>query len=280
MANVASVCTSQTPSWYPTQVLSACGNKVYRAWFFCHQTLVETCRRYVSPAIGACWGMVFLEAHTLMRASWHTFKKYRKNPKEYGLEPVNLSKQTQNPVLLIHGAAGSWNYLGDLATSLTKEKRSVFVINLGSGQPTNEKREKIYNKIEEIHKANKTLKIDIVAHSMGGNLALYSAFEESCSTIDKQGDLIFARTKKAHPLVAKVITIALPADEKELSWIKEIGKVKEFFNVTAKYEGLMGHKKCALEADQTCEINAAHIGIVFQKETQSAVNNFLSRRIK
>ncbi len=201
-------------------------------------------QQHISFALAAIYGMLFLEGHTICKATWYTLKKYRKDPQMYGLNQWNGTNYRHRPILLLHGAVGSWFYLGDLAITLRNANIPMFVIDLGFGLPTEEIRRKIFNKIEEIRRLysnfdgkidddfyavqneRQTLNIiqeeastrklirashgdeitrtasnstnsniiplvDIVAHSNGGTIALYSTFTEDCSYIDEQSNLKF-----------------------------------------------------------------------------------------
>ena len=259
---------------------------IYVLWFWIHRYLTEQIKKHVSPAFGAFYGMLLLEGHTICRTVWYGLVKYRKEPHVYGFDGIQLEQRDHRPVLLLPGAVGSWPYLGDLATALRSANIPVFVINIGVGLPNEAMRRAIFHKIQHIREmiaslgADKsTAVVDIVAHSNGGNLGLYSAFDDRCCTINDRGELIFVDEPKANPFVGKVITVALPTNAEELNWMKQINKANNLFNVNAKYDALMSHKICALTneyASQTMEISAAHVGIVFQNETHQQVINFLN----
>ena len=222
--------------------------------------------------------MLILEGHTIIKAAWYTMKTYRKDPKTYGFNEFDSTEARHGPVLLLHGAVGSWSYLGDLATALKAAHIPVFVINLGAGQPAEEARQKVTDKIKEINSVSGDGLVDIVAHSNGGNLALYSIFTRECSTIDERGVLEFRDAPVANPQIGKVITIALPSDEAEVDWMRQINKVHDLFNINAQFDALMGHKKCALIKElssHATDVNAGHIGIVFQRVTYERVLQFL-----
>ncbi|CAF2695177.1 unnamed protein product [Rotaria sp. Silwood2] len=92
--------------------------------------------------------MLILEGHTLCKAVWYTLKKYRKDPQVYGLNQWNETHcRRRRPVLLLHGAVGSWSYLGDLAVLLESVHIPVFIINLGFELPTEEIRKQVFKKI-------------------------------------------------------------------------------------------------------------------------------------
>ena len=254
----------------------------YESWFYGNRAIVGMLR-HLSPAVGAAWAMVSLEGHTLAKAAWYTWQKYRKVPSEYGLElNFNMGHQGNRPVLLLHGAVGSWNYLGDLATSLQEKGYPVFVLNVGSGMVTDAMRDDVYKKIDQIrenyfHALGTETVVDIVAHSMGGNLAVAAAFAKEGSYIDAKGDLQFetGRVKKATSSVGKVITLAMPSNREEAGWMQEIGKIEDLFNIRAKYDALMGHKECALAESHVLNIDAGHVGIVFHPKTVDAISSFL-----
>ena len=232
-----------------SQPTSDWGLKIYENWFFFNKKIVETFKQ-ASPALGVFLGMASLEGHTLLRAAWYSFSEYGKSPESYGLEQIHKIHEGQRPVLLIHGAAGSWPYLGDLATSLTEAKIPVFVISLGTGAPTEEKLSAILEKVQTIQDLyrktlHKDVAVDLVAHSMGGNLALAAAFTKECSFFDKEGDLQFNQIPSANPNIGKVVALALPSNAAEVSWFQQAGKINDLFNINAKYDALMGHKQCA-----------------------------------
>ncbi|CAF3427264.1 unnamed protein product [Rotaria socialis] len=184
----------------------------------------------------------------MCNALWYIPKKYRKNPNVYGLNQLNETPYCRHrPVLLLHGAVDAWSYLGDLAAVLKTTNIPAFVINLGFGLPTEE-------------------------------TPLYSAFTQDCSYIDRESNLKFRSTPEANPLIGKVIAIALPSNLTETNWMREINKLDDLFNVNAKYDAIMDHKKCALaeELPWSVEyIDAGHIGIVFNRSTYSQVLQFL-----
>ena len=247
--------------------------QIFLLWFFVQKFIVELLKNYVSPMLGLAYGMIVLEAHTLCRAAWYTFYKYRQDPTAYGFNTIHSDRR---PVLLLHGAVGSWSYLGDLARALRLAQIPVFVLNHGFGSPTDEIRRKVFAKIEEIRRLiNDRSPVDLVAHSNGGNLALACAFTEECSFIDAQGELQFHREPSAYPHVGKIITVALPTSRTELEQVRQIKKENDLFNLNAHYDGLMGHKICALDLQHRVDINSAHIGIVFQKKTYESVLELL-----
>lgn len=248
---------------------------LYLIWFYIQKCIVDLLKNYVSPIVGLTYGMILLEAHTLCKAAWYTIYKYRGNPLTYGFNAIHSEHR---PVLLLHGAVGSWSYLGDLAASLQQAKFSVFVLNHGFGLPSDEIRRKVFEKIDEIRcLTNNQLSVDLVAHSNGGNLAFCSAFTEQCSFIDHQGKLQFRDEPQANPHIGKIITVALPTNEKEFELMCRINKENDLFNINAQYDGLMSHKICALSSDRRRDVNAAHIGIVFQTNAHEHIVEFLSK---
>lgn len=308
--------------------ISMVGRNVYIVWFYINKFLVETMRQHISPAVGAIYGMLFLEGHTICKAVWYTLRKYRKNPEVYGLNQWNETNYRRRPVLLLPGAAGSWAYLGNLAVALKNAHIPVFVVDLGFGLPSEEMRKKILTKVEEIRRlysnfnqqtddkssveqietqslytiqeetsmmkllrtnhGNETTQtttnsnviplVDIIAHSNGGNMALYSAFTEDCSYIDEQGNLQFRSEPQANSNIGKVITIALPSNQTETNWMCEINKIDDLFNINAKYDALMAYKKCALKSELPSHveyIDAGHIGIVYSPTIHNRILQFL-----
>ncbi|CAF2944898.1 unnamed protein product [Rotaria sp. Silwood2] len=84
--------------------------------------------------------------------------------------------------------------------------------------------------------------VDIVAHSNGGNLALYSTFTQDCSYIDGDGNFKFRSSPQSNPHIGKIITVALPSNQTEVNWMRQINKLDNLFNVNAKFNALMAYK--------------------------------------
>ena len=267
-----------------TVLIRSLGHVIYLTWFWVNQFLVNVVKRHLSPMLSVTLGMLLLEGHTLCKAAWYTWKKYCRDPKEYGFDQFETVKHDHRPVLLLHGAVGSWSYLGDLAVALQAANIPVFVINLGFGLPTEKTRRDVFEKIRAIRKfcaregENGASLVDIVAHSNGGNLALYSAFTSECSFIDEQGEFRFRDVPQANGDIGKIITIALPCNAEEVHQMQQIGKENDLFNINAKYDALMSHKKCALVGalySHAVEISAGHVGIVFLHSTSEQVIRYL-----
>ncbi|MDN3504737.1 MAG: hypothetical protein P0S95_04085 [Rhabdochlamydiaceae bacterium] len=100
---------------------------VYSTWYRVVKNVTEGLNHRVSPAVGSTVGMILSEAHVLVKAAYHTFVKYSKSADHYlGLNCVNTTPLVaKNPVILVHGAAGSWNYMGDLALALREKGHHV-----------------------------------------------------------------------------------------------------------------------------------------------------------
>lgn len=103
------------------------------------------------------------------------------------------------PVVLIQGFLGTSAVLGPLARFLTRKGRNVFLIDLGyiNIQDIRQSAEKIHFEIERIMdqyaKKEGFSRVDIVAHSMGGLIALY-----------------YTRKLGGHRLVRKLVTLGTP----------------------------------------------------------------------
>lgn len=281
----AGVCSS--PVFLPVVLLC---RLLYFIWYQLNKFVVDILQKHVSFAAGALFGTLVFEGYTIGKAAWYTWAKYRADPSTYGLNQWRTEERDRRPVLLLHGAAGSWSYLGDLAVALRRANVPIFVLNLGMGQVSNEMRKKVYNQIEEIRSSyprsttngqdggNRLPLVDIVAHSNGGNIALDSAFTETCSYIDEQGLLQFRSAPKVNPSVGKIITVALPSNAEETKWIRDAGKTSDLYNINARFDVLMAYKRCALAEErpsQVQSVDAAHIGIVFDHLTVTYILRFL-----
>ncbi len=195
--------------------------------------------------------MLLTEPHILCKALWYTKRTYAKDPLKYGFNTVTDEQKDHRPVLLFHGAVGSWNYLGDLAKNLKEAAIPVFVINLGMQLSPEERQRQVVAKIDEIQniylqKFGKAPKVDLVAHSMGA----FTAFD--------------AARSEAHPRIGKVITLAMPSSA------EEVAQVSALYNINAQFDALMGYKQCALVGErskQAYEVPSGHVGIVFKEHT-------------
>ena len=254
-------------------LFQATGKALYNGWFQINKFIGNLLRECSFTKTAALHGMVSIEPLTLARVAWKTAFTFSKAPKEYGLE-TKISDKT--PVLLLHGAAGNWHYLGDLAKTLTDRDIPVFVLNLGSGFASEEKRAAVHSKIKEIGALFNGSKVDIVAHSMGGSLAHASLFSPSTSSINEEGSLLFQGDPIEAKGIGKVITLALPYEASEMAPIKTINKVHDIYNITAKYDLLVGHKSCALEKDHSTPIDTTHIEIVYDKRAQDTLATYLN----
>lgn len=266
-----------TPSlWMETA--STISATIYTLYFKAVKCFVEALSAMHLRPVGVSLGMLFSEFSTLAKASYYHLFRYTKVAQEYGLNQVI---QDRPPVLLLHGAAGSWSYLHDLAQSLKAEGFSVFVMSLGSPHPTEEKREIILQKIEEIRDLYEVApQVDLVAHSMGGYLALYSTLSQASTTIDdEKGEIVCTQDQplQIDERIGRVVTLAMPYDAKERDLLVQAGKVADVYNVLAEYDALMGHKACALDEEHAQVVNAGHIGIVFQQEAHQAAARFLCK---
>jgi len=270
--------TSTTPS-----SLSIPG-PVYETWFKANKGIIDQLKTMEAPgpALGALQGMALLEPHMMVRSGWYEQARFSGNPKNYGFDTIENTMSEKHPVLLLPGAIGTWNYLGDLARSLKQAGIPVFTIDTGAGATSDDKLKRVNKKILEIRTLyQNSTSVDIVAHSMGANLALAVAYDEASVFIDAEGNLAFREDKplEANPLVRKIITLANPLIKSEVESLKQIEKIDHFFNIIAKYDGIMGHKQPGLVGDvahQAEEVENGHIGIVFDSEVHQKIIHKLS----
>ncbi len=240
--------------------------------------------------LGKLFGTLLLEPHTLARAGFYEHIRFRKSSKSYGLDQFKPEHKGKAPVLIIPGLVGSWRYLNDLEQRIMESGRAVFTIEMPKSIPTDESRKHIQQRVEEIRQQyletfkEESPKVDLVAHSMGSNHALCAMFTEETSHISK-GDLVLHRHSltpedRAYPNIGKLVTVALQSDAMDLRSLEIADSVNRLYNVIAKYDILMGHKKKTLlerGSDHAVETDSGHIGIVYDKKAHEAVVNFLDR---
>jgi len=242
---------------------------LYSAYFSVNSAIVRCYKRVGLPTLGAIHGMLSLESGAIARGLRYTKKKYAKTPESFGLNTFFESDKGKTPILMLHGAAGSWNYMGDVAVSLREKGRPVFVVDMGGGIASEEKRLLVHSQIEEIReKYQKQFgmacpDIDLVAHSMGGVTAYNASFDTSTSAVTATGDLEFSGDPIAKEGIGRVYTMALPYSSSEVLNFEAIGKGDKIFTLLAKYDALMGDKESAARSRS---VNAGHIGIVFSED--------------
>lgn len=264
---------------------SRLGSAVYQglraAHFHVVSGAVKTLNAVGLQAIGAMVGMLALEPGTLVKATKHSYWDYRGEPEQYQLDAY-VAAAEKRPILLLHGAAGSWNYMGDLATELKNKGYPVFVISLGMGIPGEDERQRVMHKIEAIRNLylnnnEEAPRVDLVAHSMGANVALAAAFTpDTVGLVD--GSITHTHAipgANANDYVGKVITLANPTEEHELEMFREALKAGDLYNITAKYDALMGHKTPAL-TERIHELDAKHIDIVYHQNLADRIAGFLN----
>lgn len=242
--------------------------KIYETYFYAMKGLVEGLSKRGYREIGVLAGMMLTETPAVLRALAYTII-FRKQPK---WEPSEGAKH----VLLMHGALGNCRYMHDLATYLEKRGIKVSVIDTGTGEASNEKWKQVFAKVVEIRESylEKGVypKIDIVAHSMGGYQGLFSMF---ANPEIKEGKVTNREELRPQGMVGKLITLAMPLDQEEADLLRRVDKLKDTYNINAKYDALMGHKTPALDPQHNSEVSAGHIGIIYNQEAFTQVADII-----
>lgn len=251
-------------------------DRIYEKWFGVNKNMIDGLKQMNAPgpALGAMQGMAVLEPHTIVRAAWYEHFRFADTPQSYGFESLNATTSTQPPVLLLPGAVGTWPYLGDLARALKNAGIPVFVASVGAGGPTDEKLKIVNDKIDEIRAQYiNPPTVDIVAHSMGANVGVATAYKSGSTFFDAEGNLGFrdGALPKADPRVGKVIALANPLTKGELAPLEQAKKIPSVFNILAKFDGIMGHKQPGLAGSHVDEVDAGHIGIVFKPQAHQLI---------
>lgn len=130
----------------------------------------------------------------------NTFRYFRYNLSLKSHREFHYSKESSEPpVILLQGFLGTSSVLKPLDEYLQKQGRNVFVVDLGivNIQDIRESAEKLLFEIERImdeySKRFDFQEVDMVAHSMGGLIALY-----------------YVRRLGGHRLVRNLITLGTP----------------------------------------------------------------------
>lgn len=242
--------------------------------------------------LGLIFGTLFLEIAPSVKTAARRLL-YSADPKTYGFNQFEQSHAKKRPVLLIHGRMGAWSDLAELASSLRTIGMPVFVISLNHSTPTEEDRRRIREFILDIRNQYRAKfpegelpVVDIVGHSLGGDMALYTSFTPNCSYIEEKDEATMGNLKmikgskvRSDATIGKVITIGMPSNSSELEWASLAGKSQDLFNIIGLFDVVMGHKECALEKHaswhkQCKKFEYGHLGLL-NPETYQQVAEWL-----
>jgi len=211
--------------------------KVYKVWF----SVVSSFTGWLRPrstALSAGVAMLSLEGPTLLRATWDIFVRYRKDPEKYGFNgQVNPEDKpaVRGAIVLMHGAVGSWGYMGDLATRLLKEGYYVHAIDLAQCQNIEQC---LQRHVSDACTHSGKQKVTIVAHSNGANVVV---------------DNLNAIAEK----VERFISVAMPIEKSKLEQFPQHIETRA---ILAEFDAVVDNKTNAISS--CIELDAAHIGIV------------------
>jgi hypothetical protein len=268
--------------------------RFYKAYFSFFKGWIDLSTYLKFRGFGLASGTIFLELNSALKAVRRRLK-YLKDPIHYGLNQFNHEHQGKHPVILIHGRMGKWTDLMGLARRLQNAQIPVFLLTLqNSTYPSEADRTQINELVKEIriqyfNRFNEAPpRVDLVGHSLGGDMALYTAFAVDCSYIEEKdfltrGDLQLIKGKQPelNPFIRKVITVGMPSSSQELEWIKATGKERDLFNVVAKFDAVIGHKKSALSdlrPNHVFFVNSGHLGILNSNTYQQVMHWLLAKR--
>lgn len=262
--------------YIPTPIMRATSTirlKVYETYIGAIKFLVDAIRKYISSNLAGVTGMLLSEPHVIIKSIYQT---YRKKPIEEQDEIFLRTNNCTRPVLLLPGAIKDTRYLSEFTESLKKEQLKVFTL-VTTGDNAKDK-QAILNKIEEICQKCVVDRVDLVGHSIGSQLAVYSAFTDETVQINEQGELQAREGMKPtiDERIGKIVKIAYPSDQNELHLVQQADKENCLYNINAKYDVLMGHKPCAIK--QTYNVNnypCGHIGAAYDKQVSARVGHIL-----
>lgn len=241
-------------------------SKLYQFHFTVIKKFINWATYWNCRPVGLAIGTLALELSTALCVLGRRLT-YNKKPLHYGINHFKTSHKGKHPVILIHGRMSRWADLMDLALSIKSANLPVFVVSLENQTPSEKDRQHIHQEIKQIQRlyyeefGELCPPIDIVGHSLGGDMALYSAFTPCCSVIER-GNLKFTENPKCSPFVGRIITLGMPTSSNEMDWISAAGKKDDIFNVIAKFDAVMGNKVSALMHKQIFEIDAGHLGLL------------------
>lgn len=221
-------------------------SKVYRAWFSVIAGFADWLRPR-SRALSAGVAVVGLESHALVRATWDTYVRYRKAPEHYGFNTDPEDAASHGAIVLMHGAVGSWNYMGDLATRLLNEGYAVYAINV-----TPEFHDwRMLGALNEICAKTDHKVVTIVAHSDGANVA--AKHLRHAVIADK---------------VEHFISVAMPLSQETLDAIQPRVHTHA---ILAEFDAVVDNGINNVADTQT--LSAAHLGIVNHADLVKCINH-------
>lgn len=267
--------------------------RIYAIYFNFLKGFMDWTTEHKFRPLGLAVGTIFLElAPTVRTIARRIF--YFDDPKVYGFNQIDKSHAGKHPVILIHGRMGTWSDLAELASKLKEDGIPVFVMDLNHNVPTEEDRLRIKDFVIEIRNQYyekfphlEIPTVDIVGHSLGGDMALYSSFTSQCSYIEEHDEATLGDLKiiegseiQSNDTIRKVITIGMPSNSSELTWSKSANKVQHLFNIIGVFDAIMGHKECALKDEMfyrahVKEMDCGHLGLL-NDETYQQVSDWLS----
>jgi hypothetical protein len=192
---------------------------------------------------------------------------WKKHFNFYGLNPKKISAEQANkrPILLLHGNYHNQSAWLALAKKLVRSKLGpVYTVNLPSGKLTIKDQQIINKKIEEIKAqylvhGKHDIKIDIVGHSRGGQLAHLISFANW--HIDDQGNY-FEDGRCIRPDIGKVIRLGNILNSEHVSDIYARKMGDRFYEIVGRYD-VLTREKSLLEAAHQLELDCSHVQLLY-----------------
>ncbi len=220
----------------------------------------------------------------------HTFSYLRHLLRGNNLETITPkpdSKKDSPPVLLIHGFLGTAGSMFVLKERLLEDGFHVFPVNLGilNVRDIRTSAFSIYRQVESILEATKQPKLDIVAHSMGGLIALYYILRLYGSHRVRRLIMLGSPVQGTWSAILGVGTLGLFCDSvwqilPGSDFLKDLLSVPlpsnvEFFTLAATHDRLCPPESTYIEGAHRSLLPFGHSSLVLSTEVYSKIRGIL-----
>lgn len=220
------------------------------------QKFVEFLRKHKLRVLALILGTLLLEPWQAIKAGF-SFASWKKHFNFHEMNPKALTAEQlkQQPILLIHGNLHNQSAWLSLAKKLKNNYLGpVYTVNLPSGRITHKDFEIIQRKIEQIKEQYKQdIKINIVGHSRGGNIARHLALTKTN--------------------IGKVITLGAAFTQDEINALDPQFRHR-IFDITGSHDILVTNPSL-LPLQNQATILTGHLGLLYSSKVHKHVIEWL-----
>lgn len=209
---------------------------------------------------------------------------YRNQFNYFGLNPISLSpEQTEKrPILLLHGNYHNQSAFLFLAKILSeKDLGPVYTLNLHSGPLTEKDTDLIQEKIHQIQSQyeiyGKKVKIDLVGHSRGAEMAFCMGMDKSCWEITPEGNIVIDNENfEKNPHIGRVIRLGLSTSDSYRDQIDE-KYLEEIYEIDAEFDLIREHDEIShQDPTHRLELPCGHVGLLQTEEALEQIADWLT----